>query len=251
MGIAVTLFGGGILGDFYYLRALLTDDESPLNSSLFQIRRPILGLQAEVYPDEKYTEEVLFLSKFVPFDSYYGGSSEPAYPFICPFNGNSKNITADLILKSLGVKGLRSFFIPSLHEETLPYPGYNYGTENDEIHNDPDEQYMFWSSKKQQEAISELWRYGDKEEYEHSINLLDENGRPKDKDSLANIAAHEGLISYAFDNKVWYLVLHFWDLTTEPFRKGPRVLLISVGVSPSKEALVGYISSQSCHNLCD
>jgi hypothetical protein len=54
-----------------------------------------------------------------------------------------------------------------------------------------------------------------------------------------------GLKSYVSDGRLWYVLLHVGE------KPGAMVALLAVGRSPHGNRLVGAITSQMCHSLCD
>lgn len=53
-----------------------------------------------------------------------------------------------------------------------------------------------------------------------------------------------GLKNYVADGRLWYVLLHVGEKPT-------NVVLLAVGRSPNGKRLVGAITSQMCHDLCD
>jgi uncharacterized protein (TIGR02996 family) len=53
-----------------------------------------------------------------------------------------------------------------------------------------------------------------------------------------------GLKSYVSDGRLWYVLLHIGEKPTD-------VVLLAVGKSPNGKRLVGAITSQMCHSLCE
>jgi uncharacterized protein (TIGR02996 family) len=54
-----------------------------------------------------------------------------------------------------------------------------------------------------------------------------------------------GLKSYVVDGRIWYVLLHVGE------KPGAMVALLAVGRSPNGTRLVGAITSQMCHSLCE
>jgi len=54
-----------------------------------------------------------------------------------------------------------------------------------------------------------------------------------------------GLKSYVSDGRLWYVLLHVGE------KPGAEVTLLAVGRSPDGKRLVGAITSQMCHSLCE
>jgi hypothetical protein len=65
-------------------------------------------------------------------------------------------------------------------------------------------------------------------------------GHERKEDELTG---HHGVLKrYVSREQVWYVLLH---------TEGPNVILLGVGRSPHGKRLLGVITHQRCHNLCD
>jgi hypothetical protein len=146
-------------------------------------------------------------------ECYYGAASYALYPFLCEYSGKSHSPTAAEVLAALRVKRFRSEHIRTLNVYELPFPGYRPGTDNDEIHTEFAEQNIF------------------------------RHERPEDEE----LGPNGVLKRYVVGERVSYVLLHDW----RRHRKGPIVSLFAVGRSPHGGRLIGVITHQMCHNLCD
>jgi hypothetical protein len=152
----------------------------------------------------------------------YGACDCPLYPFVSPLATSANELCAADVLTGLQAKGFQSDHIPDLRVKRQHYPGYKPGTLNDEVHNDFEAQYLF----------------------------------PKETDEGAPIAPQEGahgeLLRYVGNGHLWYVLLH---IDPYEYSRGVRlsewVFLFAVGRSPNGSRLVGLMTTQACHNLCD
>lgn len=160
--------------------------------------------------DEGLIADLALFAGFLPDACCYGASDPAMYGFVCDLPTDRPVLRASDVLAALKPADFRSEHIDRLNRTSIPYPGYNPGTENDEIHTDFAEQYMF------------------------------------DHDSQGAAAAgNHGLLKRYVTGRLWYVLLH---TATWPCA---RVTLLAVGRSPHGNRLVGAITSQVCHNLCD
>lgn len=67
----------------------------------------------------------------------------------------------------------------------------------------------------------------------------------REGDGSEDVGAHGLLKRYVTGGRLWYVLLHIGG------RPCDMVTLLSVGQSPHGKRLVGAITSQACHNLCD
>src|SRR5262249_44465270 len=105
-------------------------------------------------------------------------------------------------------------------------PGDGHGTDNDEIHNDFAGQYIF---QKETEGSEE--------------DVVDEFS-----------GTHGLLKQYVVDRKLWYVLLHTKPRRYEEYpdiQVSHYAILFAVGQSPNGDRLVGVVTHQVCHNLCD
>lgn len=190
--------------------------ELPFNDSL-GTRGAVVTFQSLFHEEHglhnrSIEEDVAFISSLALGRCAHGACDCAVQPFLCTLDSNRPTPTASEILNSLKVKDFRSQHIPSLECTEIRFPGYNPYTENDEIHNDFPHQFIF----------------------------------PHD-DTDADSGVHGQLLKYVVNHQLWYVLLHterlddFCDF----------VILFAVGRSPLAKRLVGVITFQACHNLCD
>jgi uncharacterized protein (TIGR02996 family) len=159
---------------------------------------------------------------------YYGAANCPVHPFICEVETSRRPMTGADVLSALRAREFRSQHIQSLDVTTIPFPGYHPGTDNDEIHSDPTAQHIF-------PAGEDVW--GDSEDADATVDEAD---------------AHEALRGYVDGGQLWYVLLHSRTQgTVEGMDRHGWVILFAVGQSPYGQRLVGVVSHQVCHNLCD
>jgi hypothetical protein len=170
------------------------------------------------YPlDVHLAEEIDFLTNLKLGECSYGAGFCPVFPFICEYPNGGKPLTGANVLVALKPSNFRTKYIKNFDATTIPYPGYNPGVDNDEIHTDFAEQYIF--------------------------------GHGEDEDESTE--AHSVIKQFVVDQKVWYTLLH---TTREQYTKwqfSRYVILFAVGRSPYGNRLLGVVTHQVCHNLCD
>jgi uncharacterized protein (TIGR02996 family) len=159
---------------------------------------------------------------------YYGAASCPVHPFICEVETTRRLMTGADVLGALKAREFRSQYIRALDVTTIPFPGYHPGTDNDEIHSDPAGQHLF-------PAGDDVW--GESADADAAVDEDD---------------GHDALRGYADGGQLWYVLLHSRtpDVTEGMDRHG-WVILFAVGKSPHGQRLIGAVSHQLCHNLCD
>lgn len=145
---------------------------------------------------------------------YYGAADYSIHPFHCESPSTEKICSAQSILNVLSVRDFRSEFVSDLSAYELPSHGYRPSTFNDEIHNDFKEQYMFCN------------------------------------DDAPNDGEPGVLRRYALNNQLWHVLLHEWVGPTSR-DKGPLVTMFTLAIAPDQRHLVGMVTHQVCHNLCD
>jgi uncharacterized protein (TIGR02996 family) len=161
--------------------------------------------------DEGLERDVQFLSTMYVDSCSYGAADPPVHPFICYLASDTGVLTGVKILEGLKARDFRSQHIRNLKASRIAFPGYHPHTENDEIHTDFMEQYIF------------------------NHDVWDES------------QATYGLKDYVDNGQLWYVLLH-------PTRHNGLcgwVILFGVGRSPHGKRLVGVVTHQVCHNLCD
>jgi uncharacterized protein (TIGR02996 family) len=148
----------------------------------------------------------------------YGSSAPAMSPFLCELSAKRRPLFASDVLAALRPRAFQSQHVPTLDTAAIPYPGYHPG-QNDEIHTDYSEQYLF--SKSHEDA-------GDGT---GAIDEFDGN--------------HGALKRHVAGGQLWYVLLHAGE------RPRCYVTLLAVGASPHGDRLVGVLTHQNCHNLCD
>lgn len=142
----------------------------------------------------------------------YGATDADVLPFMCELRAGQRPLTGAEVLTALGAHIFRSAHIPSLDATRIDYPGYHPYTENDEIHTDFTEQHVFES-----------------------------------KSATEYDGPHGELKQYVQAGQLWYVLLH----PTRHEGMCDFVFLSAVGRSPHGGRLVGVVTYQVCHNLCD
>jgi uncharacterized protein (TIGR02996 family) len=173
-------------------------------------------------------QDVSFLCQLQLPGCAYGAASCPAHPFIGDLNVASRQLTGTQVLQALRASDFRSEHIHTLDSLAIPFPGYQPHTNNDEIHNDPAQQYL--------------------------LPRPDDPGNGEAPDELAsrNDAVHEALRNAVVDGVLWYVLLHSHvEAPTDEMDRRPWVVLFAVGRSRRGDRLIGVVSHQLCHNLCD
>jgi hypothetical protein len=168
-------------------------------------------------PDIFLAQEIEFLSALNPGECYYGAGSFPIFPFICELPIVNESLRGVDILTALKPHNFRSEHIQNLEATTIPYSGYHPYTENDEIHNDFTGQNIF--------------------------------GREDHEDEFMGV--HGELKRFVAKEQLWYTLFHTMPEQNEDHPHSRYVLLFAVGRSPYSNRLVGVVTHQVCHNLCD
>ena len=71
------------------------------------------------------------------------------------------------------------------------------------------------------------------------------------REILDSFGGYTQLIDYVVDGKLWYVSLHTGERNYMSQSKTGPLLLSAVGQSLSGNSLVGVVTMQICHNLCD
>ncbi|HEV8379908.1 MAG TPA: hypothetical protein VGP99_13740, partial [Tepidisphaeraceae bacterium] len=176
--------------------------------------------------DQGLMRDLLFLTEIqLPVQCYYGAATCPIHPFICQLKTDRHPLRGADILAALQPRAFRSKYIKTLDATDIPYPGYHpglYVVENDEIHNDFRHQHIFQTKT-----------------------------HPK-KDPIDPFSGAHGVFrSYVADDKMWYVLLHTTPQQHGQFQFSPYVILFAIGKSPTGDRLLGVVTHQVCHNLCD
>ena len=148
----------------------------------------------------------------------YGASDCKIYPFICAPSVSHRSLPfCSIILSDLGVKAFKSGHLSNLARRTIKFIGNHHGTQSDEIHTDPEDQFIF--SKMGEDP--------------HSMD------------------AHKLLRNHVLKSHLYYVLLHTIPHKHEEFWFSDWVILFALGVSPQTGNLIGVVTHQTCHNLCD
>jgi uncharacterized protein (TIGR02996 family) len=155
----------------------------------------------------------------------YGAGSIPVHPFICELDTGRWPLTGADVLRALKARNFRSRHIPTLEATRIAFPGYHPGEDgpdNDEIHNDFAEQHIFSTGG-------------------------DDDIEPEDELS----GEHGALKQSVVDGQLWYVLLHITPEQVAEFLFSRYVVLFAVGRSMYGSRLLGVVTHQVCHNLCD
>lgn len=171
-------------------------------------------------------EDLRVLSQLQLDRCYYGAADFPVHPFLCQLDDGTGSLTGSKILAALRAHRFCSRYIPNLNRASIDYPGYHpghgTGVENDEVHNDFAHQRIFpRETEDEEEEIAE------------------------------SAGTHGVLKKYVAGRKLWYVLLHGVPQQYEDFVGSNYVVLFAVGKSPHGDRLVGVVTHQVCHNLCD
>jgi uncharacterized protein (TIGR02996 family) len=176
--------------------------------------------------DQGLMRDLRFLCNLEIGECAYGAATCPAHPFICELKTHRRPLTGSDVLAALRPSGFRSNYIQNLAATHIPYPGYHpgdgSGTDNDEIHNDFTGQHIF-----------------QKQDEDHDEEVSEFDG------------IHGELKRFVADGRLWYVLLHTTPEQVEEFRFSRYVVLFGIGLSPNGERLLGVVTHQVCHNLCD
>ncbi len=176
--------------------------------------------------DTGLKQDLRFLRELELDECYYGAARCPVHPFLSELEPGLRSPTAANVLASLKPRNFRSNYIPTLDAASLPFPGYHpslgTGDHNDQIHNDFREQYIFAKE--------------------------DEDG----EEAIDEFAGNHGLLKrWVVDGRLWYVALHTTPQPHDEFLFSSYVILFAVGQSRSVNRLLGVVTHQICHNLCD
>lgn len=175
-------------------------------------------------------EDLAFLHQLQLSDCEYGAARCPVHPFICELDARNQPLTGVGVLNALKAADFRSQHIQSLDVPAIPYPGYHPGTDNDEVHNDPQRQCLFPRSE----------------------DVPDVDGDDEAGGLASRQAVHEALRGAVVDGRLWYVLLHSRaGLPPDGLDRGRWVVLFAIGRSLRGERLIGVVSNQLCRNLCD
>ncbi len=194
----------------------------PLNEKLL-LQRGTAVFQSQLNCASALARDRDFLLQIEFAPCFYGACDCEIYPFVCVPQQRYKAVpTAAQILAELGAANFQSDYVNDFDARDLPFAGYHPATLNDEIHTDENEQYLF----------------------EHAADI--EADAPS-----ASWNSHRSLVNYVLDKHLFYVLIHDRNKRNEAFQSSEFVLLFALGVAPDSGNLVGAVSSQLCHNLCD
>ena len=180
-------------------------------------------------------DDLMFLKNLPEVEVWYGAVNNRIYPFIAvPEQKMTEPPVARRVLELLRGSCFESEHIKSLDVVNVPFPGYHPRTKNDEIHSNPLEQCLFATDK---EDLSE--------EDESSDNT---NWKALAEESQG---CHERLRSAVLDNHLYYIQIHTKRKRYDGAEIREYVIVFAVGVSRASGNLIGMVSCQLCHNLCD
>jgi hypothetical protein len=186
-------------------------------------------------------EDLALLARLPLGDCAYGAATCPLHPFVCELEGSGP-VTAATVLRALRADRFSSKYVRDLDRTHLPYPGYHpgsgQGVDNDEIHDDFCQQHLFCR--------------GDEEDGEADAGEVGPDA-----------GAHGALKRSVVGGQLWYVLLHTTPKKAEvPAGLSPElasrlgafsryVVLFAVGRSLRGPRLIGAVTHQVCHNLCD
>lgn len=136
-------------------------------------------------------------------------------------------LTGTDVLDAIKPKRFHNPYIKDLTATRISWPGYHPGDSerglyNDEIHNDFSKQHIFENADEVTQA---------------PVN--ETNG------------THGQLKNAVSDGKLWYVLLHTALIRYKDQLFGNMVILFAVGKSKHGDRLIGVVTHQVCHNLCD
>jgi uncharacterized protein (TIGR02996 family) len=176
--------------------------------------------------DAGLMHDLSFLCQLELTECAYGAASCPIHPFVCEVPTEQRPLTGTEVLRALKSSNFCSRHISNLDATNVPFPGYHpgdgTGVQNDEIHNDFANQYIF-----------------PKEDEETQERIDDNDGT-------------HGLVKRAVvGGQLWYVVRHTVPQPQDEFLFSNYVILFAVGLSLLGNRLIGVVTHQVCHNLCD
>ncbi len=179
---------------------------------------------------EPDSRDVAFLRSLPLTEVWYGAATMPIHRLIVtPSTAFRELPTAAEVLTLLRASTFCSEHIRRLDRTDLPFPGYHPHTKNDEIHTDPEEQHFFATDSKLEDEL-------DVEEQARHNTSRD---------------CHTALRDHMLLKRLFYVLVHTKPQDFDGYVSSTYVLLFAVGVSPVSGSLIGVVSHQVCHNLCD
>jgi hypothetical protein len=214
--------------------ASILDFDTPVEDYLLDEPLMFDGLIASFASNQvrsSQEHEDIELLRSIPFpEAWYGGITPPLHRLIVTPNEPLQSLpTASTVLRLLRASCFCSEHIPNLEIAKLEFPGYHPTTKNDEVHTDPEEQHIFAVDSK----------IGRNHGSEHM----------KRHDASRN--AHTALADLVLSRHLYYVLVHTRRHDFDGFLGCNYVLLFAVGVSPRSGSLIGVVTHQVCHNLCD
>lgn len=175
--------------------------------------------------DQGLIHDLQFLCQLRLGTCYYGAATCPVHPFACELMTSHGHLTGGDVISALRAQNFRSDHIQTLRATSIPFPGYHPGTYNDEIHDDPTAQHIF-----RRPSVE--------------VDEGDDAGGSND--------AYAALQEYVDEGHLWYVLVHATPYeVSEGTRLARYVVLFAVGRSPHGNRLIGVVTHQVCHNLCD
>ena len=168
-------------------------EDYPLGERIL-LKDSIAFFESQPSVDSAVSHDAEFLRKLPSTVCYYGARTCEIYPFICVPKSPYRSIPyASAVLQELRAENFKSEHIRTLNTTSIPYPGYNPGTENDEIHTEKSEQAIF-------QKPGEKDYYGNVEPPHESL------------------VVHSELQSYVLNNHIYYVLLH-----TKPYESAAGI----------------------------
>ena len=206
----------------------------PLDEAIF-LSSGIAAFESQLDRISSEESDVEFLSSLPRMEVYYGAQTPEIYPFlVIPSEAIQSLPTARNVLHLLKASSFESEHIENLDEASLPFPGYHPNTKNDEIHSDGNEQNLFAKDPPDEDELENL-------KYDESALSAGNESRNY----------HQRLRDYVLDQHLYYVLVHTVPQKHGDYEFSDYVILFAVGVSPGTGNLVGVVSYQVCHNLCD
>ena len=156
------------------------------------------------------------------------------YPFIAP--AIYEKLNGRVLLDHIKTKWFKSSILTNinLNSDFINSPGYNPGN-NDEIHNDHIAQYLF--------------HHGDYHCEDKNMSKLDiAKFKIKHENSVQK---HSQLKSLVINGSLWYILLHTNRYLHNNFEFADNIVLMALGVCSKTDQIIGVISVNACHNICD
>ena len=153
------------------------------------------------------------------------GRKRTVHPFMCEVRPKRRPLTGADVLKWLRARDFRSRHIESLDATSIPYPGYHPGDV----------------------PVKTTTRFTTT--YPDSIFPKGDEGGDEDVDECGG--THGVLKRSVAGGRLWYVLLHITPERTAKYLFSNYVILFAVGRSLNGDRLLGVVTHQVCHNLCD